>query len=173
MSGTQSALIGGGGVPVGAHIPMPGAPAWYRANGREYLRAGALLPYSASYAASIDDFPGLRVFGNDAKSYTPEAGGGGYTAKYYRIGTNYVCVLSGSSSASYNAALSGSWTSCTTPQNVPSGVYKFSAANGTGHLAENHRMAWCLFCDCLGNITREQNGKEMLKKIALFKAHVP
>lgn len=43
----------------------------------------------------------------------------------------------------------------------------------TGHLAENHRMAWCLFCDCLGNITREQNGKEMLKKIALFKAHVP
>lgn len=134
MSGSQSALIGGGSLPIGAHIPMPGAPTWYRTNGREYLRAGALLPYSASYAASIADFPGLRVFGNDAKSYTPAAGGGAYTAKYYRIGTNYVCVLGGSSSASYNASLSGSWTGCTTPQNTPAGLVKSSAANGTSHL---------------------------------------
>lgn len=140
-SSSSGGALGGGSLPIGAHIPMPGAPAWYSSNGQEFLRSGALLAYSAGYAASIAAVPGLRVFGNNSNSYPPAAGGGAYTAKYYHIGTNYVCVLGGTSSASYNSALSGSWTGCDTPQNVPNGLSKFAAANGTSYLVVSSAVA--------------------------------
>ena len=100
---------GGAGVPVGAMVKMP-APAGVRFmdGAAEYLRCGALTPYTPAYKAAMSRAPHLRVFGGAAKlSYDRAQIKGDLPTGKFRcylahVGGNYVAFGASPAGASVN-----------------------------------------------------------------------
>ncbi|WP_025918216.1 hypothetical protein [Herminiimonas sp. CN] len=118
----------GGGIPIGSSTLALDAPVSFTSNGQEFLRAGSIKAYDASYAVAIAAAPQLRVFGNDAKTYGVIADNSAPSPRYYYIGGSYIGVTT--SMFAYGAALN----SLSSLSAVFCAPVKRCAVNGTAHL---------------------------------------
>lgn len=131
-----SQFFGGGSVPIGGLVVMPDALPHVTIDGKEYLRAGLLKAYDASYAAAVAAAPQLRVFHEAATSLASQSATA--TVRYYYIGSNYVATVSGS--APYYSSNLTSWSTATGWSGTPVDLKRY-AANGTSYLVVPHGTA--------------------------------
>lgn len=117
MSRLSQFVQGGAGVPVGCQILSYDVP------GDEYLRCGALVPYSAEYAESIKRAPYLRVYGNDTTSVN--AGIGDRAVTYHKVDTMFVAIVAGD--RSYYSTDLRRWTEHSGAQIVPTDLRRAGA----------------------------------------------
>lgn len=131
MSGTQSALIGGGGVPVGATVQFAeGAANYLTLDGAEYLKQTALIPYSALYSAFLAGNPAKIVYG----SATAQKGGaltGAQTvsSRYHYVNGKYV-LIEAMGGRSYSTDLT-TWTACSGIGSLSANYPRNSASSGS------------------------------------------
>ncbi len=130
-----SQFFGGGSVPIGGLVVMPNALPHVTIDGKEYLRAGLLKAYDASYAAAVAAAPQLRVFHESATSLAAAAST--VTCYYYYIDTNYV-ENAGTTGQNYSSSLT-SWSPAT--GTFASANLKRFATNGTSYLVVPHGTA--------------------------------
>ena len=131
-----SQFFGGGSVPIGGLVVMPNALPHVTIDGKEYLRAGLLKAYDASYAAAVAAAPQLRVFHEAATSLASQSAS--YTMRYHRIGTNYVATI-GSAAPNYSSNLT-SWSAATGMGGAPGDLKRY-AVSGTSYLVVPHGTA--------------------------------
>lgn len=131
-----SQFFGGGSVPIGGLVVMPNALPHVTIDGKEYLRAGLLKAYDASYAAAVAAAPQLRVFHEAATSLASQSGS--YTMRYHHIGSNYVATT-GNAVPNYSSNLT-SWSAATGLGGAPGNLDRY-AVNGTSYLVVPHGSA--------------------------------